>query len=152
MFGSLVGRLFGNAAAAAKRIENTDLMQAVVGCCLLVASAGAGEDGDPGITEGERAQIEKQLRASPNLAHFGAEINKTLQAYTAQLDAGFRLGRLHIMKEIREVAHNPAHAEEVFVNALMVAEAEGGVSEAEKRVLQEIGRELNINLKQFNLA
>ena len=145
MFSSIKG-LFRSGAAAANRIENTDLMQAVVGGCLLVAAA-SGE-----ISREESAQIEKQLRASPNLAHFGAEINRVVTAYTAQLEAGFRLGKLHILKELRDVAHNPSQAEEVFVNMLLVAESDGEVDEAEKAVLAEIGRELNINMKQYGLA
>ena len=49
-------KLFG-AKKAVKKLENRDLMQAIVGGCLLVAAAN-GE-----ISKAESAQINKQIRA-----------------------------------------------------------------------------------------
>lgn len=137
-------KLFG-AKVAAKKIENRDLMQAIVGGCLLVAAA----DGD--ISKNEAAQIDIQIRANKNLEHFGSEITSTVNLYTEQLQAGFRLGRMNIMREIRDIKNNPADAEEVFVNMLTVAEGDGEISAPEMKVLAEVGVELGLRLKDFGI-
>lgn len=137
-------KLFG-AKVAAKKLENRDLMQAVVGACLLVAAA------DGSISKEEAAQIDKQLRANKNLEHFGSEITAQTNLYTEQLEASFRIGRMNILREIKDVASNPLDAEEVFVNAIAVAEAEGGLDEGELKVLGEIGNILGLRLKDFGL-
>ncbi|MBU0563299.1 MAG: TerB family tellurite resistance protein [Gammaproteobacteria bacterium] len=137
-------KLFG-AKVAAKKIENRDLMQAIVGGCLLVAAA----DGE--ISKNEAAQIDIQIRANKNLEHFGSEITSTVNLYTEQLQAGFRLGRMNIMREIRDIKNNPADAEEVFVNMLTVAEGDGEISAPEMKVLAEVGTELGLRLKDFGI-
>lgn len=137
-------KLFG-AKKAVKKLENRDLMQAIVGGCLLVAAAN-GE-----ISKQESAQIDKQIRANKNLEHFGSEITATVNLYTEQLEASFRIGRMNIIREIRDIANNPNDAEEVFVNMLAVAEGDGEVYEAELKVLREIGAVLGLRLKDFGL-
>lgn len=143
MFG-LGKKLFG-AKKAVKKLENRDLMQAIVGGCLLVAAA----DGE--ISKNEAAQIDIQIRANKNLEHFGAEITSTVNLFTEQLQAGFRLGRMNIMREIKDIANNPMDAEEVFVNMLTVAEGDGNVSPEEIKVLAEIGTLLSLRLKDFGI-
>lgn len=143
MFG-LKKKLFG-AKVAAKKLENRDLMQAIVGGCLLVAAA----DGE--ISKNEAAQIDLQIRANKNLEHFGQEITETVNRFTEQLQAGFRLGRMNIMREIADIKNNPLDAEEVMVNMLTVAEGDGDISGPELKVLAEIAQQLNLRLKDFGL-
>jgi tellurite resistance protein TerB len=143
MFG--MKKKFFGAKKAVKKLENRDLMQAIVGGCLLVAAA----DGD--ISKNEAAQIDLQIRANKNLDHFGSEITETVNRFTEQLQAGFRLGRMNIMREIGDIANNPADAEEVLVNMLTVAEGDGDISDAEMKVLTEICQKLNLRLKDFGL-
>lgn len=143
MFG--IGKKLFGAKRAVKKMENRDLMQAIVGGCLLVAAA----DGE--ISKNESAQIDLQIRANKNLEHFGSEITSQVNLFTEQLQAGFRLGRMNILREIREIASNPADAEEVFVNMLTVAEGDGSISDAEMKVLAEIGNTLGLRLKDFGI-
>lgn len=143
MFG-LKNKLF-SAKKSVKKLENRDLMQAIVGGCLLVAAA----DGE--ISKNEAAQIDLQIRANKNLEHFGAEITSTVNLFTEQLQAGFRLGRMNIMREIADIKNNPLDAEEVFVNMLTVAEGDGNISESEMKVLVEIGTQLGLRVKDFGL-
>lgn len=143
MFG--IGKKLFGIKKTAKKLENRDLMQAIVGGCLLVAAAN-GE-----ISKQESAQIDKQIRANKNLEHFGSEITATVNLYTEQLEASFRIGRMNIIREIKDIANNPADAEEVFVNMLAVAEGDGEVYEAELKVLREIGTVLGLRLKDFGL-
>jgi tellurite resistance protein TerB len=138
-------KLFG-AGRTIKKLENRDLMQAIVGGCLLVAAA----DGE--ISKNEAAQIDIQIRANKALEHFGAEITKTVNLFTEQLQAGFRLGRMNIMREIRDIKNNPADAEEVLVNMLTVAEGDGSISPEEMKVLDEIAVELGLRLKDFGVS
>lgn len=84
MFG--IGKKLFGAKRAVKKLESRDLMQAIVGGCLLVAAA----DGE--ISKNEAAQIDIQIRANKNLEHFGQEITTTVNLFTEQLQAGFRLG------------------------------------------------------------
>ena len=143
MFG-LGKKLFG-AKRAVKKLENRDLMQAIVGGCLLVAAA----DGE--ISKNESAQIDIQIRANKNLEHFGPEITSAVNLYAEQLQASFRIGRMTILREIRDIKNNPADAEEVFVNMLAVAEGDGEISTPEMKVLAEVGNELGLRLKDFGI-
>lgn len=143
MFG--IGKKLFGAKRAVKKLENRDLMQAIVGGCLLVAAA----DGE--ISKNEAAQIDIQIRANKNLEHFGSEITSTVNLFTEQLQAGFRLGRMNIMREIADIKNNPLDAEEVFVNMLTVAEGDGSISPEELKVLAEIGTQLGLRLKDFGI-
>lgn len=138
-------RKANTAKAAVKKLENRDLMQAIVGGCLLVAAA----DGE--ISKNESAQVDLQIRANKNLEHFGSEITGQVNLFTEQLQAGFRLGRMNIMREIAEIKNNPMDAEEVFVNMLTVAEGDGSISEPELKVLVEIGNLLGLRPKDFGI-
>lgn len=144
MFG-MKKKLFG-ALNASKRVENRDKMQAIVGGLLLMAAANGT------ISQAESDQVALQIRANKNLEHFGAEINKQINLYTEQLQAGFRLGKMNIMREIKDIAHDPADAEEVIVNMITLAEAEGGIDDQELGVLKEVATALGVNLKNFGLT
>ena len=143
MFG--IGKKLFGAKRAVKKLENRDLMQAIVGGCLLVAAA----DGE--ISKNEAAQIDIQIRANKNLEHFGQEITATVNLFTEQLQAGFRLGRMNIMSEIADIKNNPLDAEEVFVNMITVAEGDGNISPEELKVLAEVGVQLGLRPKDFGI-
>lgn len=143
MFG--IGKKLFGAKRAVKKLENRDLMQAIVGGCLLVAAA----DGE--ISKNEAAQIDIQIRANKNLEHFGQEITATVNLFTEQLQAGFRLGRMNIMREIADIKNNPLDAEEVFVNMITVAEGDGNISPEELKVLAEVGVQLGLRPKDFGI-
>lgn len=143
MFG--IGKKLFGAKRAVKKLENRDLMQAIVGGCLLVAAA----DGE--ISKNEAAQIDIQIRANKNLEHFGQEITATVNLFTEQLQAGFRLGRMNIMREIADIKNNPLDAEEVFVNMITVAEGDGNISSEELKVLAEVGVQLGLRPKDFGI-
>ncbi|EGC00390.1 TciA [Pseudomonas sp. TJI-51] len=143
MFG--IGKKLFGAKRAVKKLENRDLMQAIVGGCLLVAAA----DGE--ISKNEAAQIDIQIRANKNLEHFGQEITATVNLFTEQLQAGFRLGRMNIMREIADIKNNPLDAEEVFVNMITVSEGDGNISPEELKVLAEVGVQLGLRPKDFGI-
>lgn len=146
MFGKLLGKKVGGAKVELKKLENRDLMQAIVGACILIAGA----DGD--LEASELDTIEKAIRSNPSLSHFGPEITTVMGQFKDQLAAGFRLAKVKIMREIGDIKSNAQDAEEVFVNAITIAEADGEIEPAELTVLAEIGRVLGLRLQDFGIS
>jgi len=145
----MLGKLFGKKKNAAlnemKKIENRDLMEAIVGGCLLVAAA----DGE--IEPEEVESLEKQLNSNPSLQHFGSEITVTINRFTEMLEANFRLGKTKILREIRDIKDNRDEAEEVFVSMIGIAESDGEIEPEEIVILKEVGKELNLRMQDFGL-
>ncbi|CAH5825460.1 hypothetical protein AI2954V5_3068 [Klebsiella pneumoniae] len=143
----MLKKLFGKKAAAVKgelkKVENRDLMEAIVGGCLLVSAA----DGE--IEKEETSKLDQLIRSNPRLSHFGNEISSTITRYTEQLEAGFRVGRMNILREIDDIKNDPKEAEEVFVNMLTIAEADGEIEPEEQKVLEEVGRRLGLRIEDY---
>ena len=146
----MLGKIFRERAAKAKasasRIENRDLMEALVGGALLIAAA------DGSIDDKELEQLDKTLMANEKMRHFGPELHKTLEKFHSTLDASFRMGKIKILREIRDINASEDDIEEVFATMVDVAEADGEIDAKEEAMLKEIGRELGVNLKDFGLA
>lgn len=143
---SLLKKKFGQANSELKKIENTDIMEAIVGSCLLMASISGG------ISDEEMESLDKQISSNPSMEHFGAQIGREIARFEKMLDAGPRIGKMRIFKEIKDIANNPEDAEEVFVNVLTVAEADGEIDDKEMELLTEIGKMLNVRLADYGLA
>lgn len=137
---------FGAANAELKKVENRDLMEAIVAGSLLVAAA----DGD--ISEDELVSLEKLISSNDALTHFGGEINKTINKFETMLDAGPRIGKMKILKEISDIKNVPEEAEEVFLTMLTIAEADGEIDEKEMAILKEVGGKLGIRLSDYGIA
>ena len=146
MFGNFLKKKFGAAAIEVKKVENRDLMEAIVGGSLLVAAS----DGE--ITEDELVSLEKQISSNPSMAHFGAEIGKTIDRFEKMLEAGFRLGKMKILREIEDIKTDPEHSEEVFINMLTIAEADGEIDDKELGILKEVGGKLGIRLSDYGIT
>lgn len=82
------------------------------------------------------------LLCLPDQLHF---VNTVL---TARLP-GFRVGRMNILREIEDIKNDPKEAEEVFVNMLTIAEADGEIEPAEHKVLEEVGRRLGLRVEDY---
>lgn len=144
MFG-LFKKQANNAKVEIKKVENRDLMQAIVGAMVLIAYA----DGE--CEKSELDKIERLIAANDSLAHFGSEITQTMGKYVEFMEAGPRLGTMKIMREIADIKNNPKDAEEVFVLAITIAEADGEIEPAEMQVLGKLGRELGLRVQDFGL-
>jgi tellurite resistance protein TerB len=138
MFSKLAGKLF----RGAKKVENRDLMEAIVGGGLLVSAA----DGD--IEKDELTKLEKLIAGNENLKHFGADIGKTIRRFTDLLEGDFLVGRSKILREIRDIQGNDEHVEDVVLNVLAIAKADGEVEPEERKVIEEIARELGYRLSE----
>lgn len=136
---------FGAAVVEVKKVENRDLAEAIIGGCMLVAAS----DGSTSIEELEA--LDKQIKSNDSLSHFGAEIGQMINKFEKQLEAGFRLGKMKILREIKEIANSPEKAEEVFINMLCIAEIDGTIDDGEQAVLREVGEMLGIRLADYGL-
>jgi tellurite resistance protein TerB len=145
----MLGKLFGKKGKAAaqevKKMANRDLMEGLVGASLLVAAA----DGE--IEPEEVESLEKQLECNPALEGFGPEIGKTINKFTSMLEAGFLIGKTKIMREIKDCASDPEEAEDIFVAAITIAQADGEVEPEEQVILAEIGRTLGLSVRDYGL-
>jgi tellurite resistance protein TerB len=146
MFGKILGKIAGNGKAELKKVENRDLMQAIVAGCLLISNA----DGE--IEKAEAEALDKLLRANPSMSHFGSEITETISRFTEMLSAGSALARVKIMREIEDIKNVPSQAEEAFACMVDVAQSDGELEPAEAKVLAEIGRKLNMRLQDWGIA
>lgn len=131
------------AKAALKKMENRDLAEGLVGACLLVAAA------DGSIDAEEIANLQAQLESHSVLSDFGPEIGKMVDKFSKQLEAGFLIGKTSIMREIKDCAHDEREAEDIFVAAITIAQADGEVDEKEVKILKEIGKTLGLNLSNY---
>lgn len=116
------------------KVENKDLMEAIVAASILVAYA----DGDCSDTELEKLQ--SIIETNDSLKHFGADIGKTIDKYSAMYEAGARLAKVKLKKEISDVSFSDTEKEEAFVIAVEIAGADGEFSDDEMKILNEIGR------------
>lgn len=139
--------MFGNLFNKAKKIENKNIMEAIVAGCLLVAAA------DGSLSADESAKMEKLLNANDLLEAFrGNEINKVVQRYSNILEADFGVGQKKMLDQIEEIASNPDHCEEVMLAMLAVAKSDGDVSEQEKAALVKVAGALRLRLSDYGLA
>lgn len=145
----MIGKFFRKnkaaATAAAQKIDKRDLMEAIVGGSLLVIYA------DGSVEDSELASLEALIAANPSLGHFGSEIGVTISKFTDMFDAGYRMGKMKVLREIDDVKTTPQEAEEVFVTMLTIAEADGEVDAKEEAVLREVAKTLGIDLKKFDM-
>lgn len=133
-------KAFGSLFKSAKKVENRNLMEAIVGGGLLIAAA----DGD--IEKEEIQKLERLISGNENLKHFGGEIQKVIGRFTATLEVDFPMGRKDIMREIREISGNDNDVEDVMLNMLAIAKADGEIEAGERKVIEEIARELGYRL------
>lgn len=138
---------FGKFINTAKQVQNKNVLEAIVAASLLVAAA----DGE---IEDEETKTLNELLVNNDLlkAFKPVEITQIVDRYTGMLKAGFRVGEVKLLREIADIAENANHAEEVFVTALTIAEADGEIDPKELVVLKKIGRTLGINLANYDLA
>jgi tellurite resistance protein TerB len=138
--------LFSKAKNAGKKITNKNLMEAIVAGAMLVAAA----DGD--IEDSELSKLEKLLKNNDALSGFSpAEIGAVMTRYAGLLETSFIVGRRSMLKEIEDIAHDADQAEEVFVNMVAIAEADGEIEPAELKVLKDVAQRLRINIAEYGL-
>lgn len=127
------------------KVENRDLMEAIVAGSLLIAYA----DGE--CEEEELKKMEQVISALPELKHFGSEVSDTIGRFHSILESGFRIGKLKVLKELEDIKGSEADRQLVFNVMLTIAEADGEVEPQEVAVLKEVGQRLGINLRDYGI-
>lgn len=139
----MLGKLF----KSAKKVQNQNLMEAIVAGAMLVAAA------DGTVERAEVDKLDKLLTSNDNLSAFKpAEIRKVIARYQNVLEADFGVGQQKMMKELADISDNHDHCEEVFLNMLAIAKADGEIEPEEKTVLLKVARNLGVNPDEYGLA
>ena len=142
--------LFKGLKGAAKDISersikasNKDLMEAAVGAVALIAYA----DGE--LEDAEVKTTKALLGTTKILEPFGAEIDKEFDRLCTRLEAGYRMGRLEVLREIEDVKGNKEEAETVLVLAIEIAYADGELEPEEEKELNKIAEILGLRLSDY---
>ena len=143
MFGKLFGKKVTVAKENLKRLENRDLMEAMVGGCLLIAFA----DGD--CEEAELLKMDEVLRTSKSLEGYGAELTDTINRFTARLKAGYIIGRAEILREINDVKGSQTEKEDVLLAMLTVAMSDGQIEPEEQKELTQVAQRLGLRIEDY---
>lgn len=146
MFGlkKLLGGKTKELKVAANKIENRNLMEAIVSGMLLIAYSQ-----DKTLDDKEKTKIEGLLRTNPKLSNFGPELTDYFNQTNAALKAGYIAARVRILREIEDVKNHTNDAQDVMANLLEVALEDGEISEAEMKELAAISNKLGINLDDY---
>jgi tellurite resistance protein TerB len=132
---------------SAKSVAKQNVFEAIVAASVLVAAA------DSELEKKETEKLERMLTNNDSLSSFKkTEIQRLVAKYTATVETDFRMGKLKMMKEIEDIAENPDDAEEVFITAISIVEADGEIEPKEFSILTEIGRRLGLNLKDYGIC
>lgn len=138
---------FGKKAQVAKeslkRLENRDLMEAMVGGCLLIAFA----DGD--CEEAELIKMDEVLRTSKALEGYGSELTEVINRFTARLKAGYMIGRMEILREINDVKGSQTEKEDVLLAMLTVALPDGQIEPEEQKELTQVAQRLGLRIEDY---
>lgn len=126
------------------KLENKDLMEAIIYGCFYVASA----DGE--IEEKEKDKVERLIRNCEQLKHFGAELNVVIDKAKADFnEGGARIIRMNAERQLADLAHDPVNAETVLNMMITVAESDGEVEPGEVVVLERSAGKMNLRLKDY---
>lgn len=141
MFG--FGKRVNKVKAEVKKMENRDLLEALVGGCLLVAAA------DGTIDDSETKKIDSLLRTNKNLGHFGGEITELVNRFAERLQSGYRVARAEILREIEDIKADAQQKEDVLLNMLTIAEADGDIDEKERKELDTVAQRLGLRVADY---
>ena len=134
---------FNKLKGKVKKIENKNLLEAVVAGCVWASAA------DGTIDDSEIAKMMEVIECNPGLKHFGPEIGKTVSEMSKAFSASIQVGRTQAMRKIRTVVGNDQDCEDVVAAILSVVAADGKIGTEEEKVVQAIAKELRVDLNQF---
>lgn len=147
LFSMLKGKASSAAADAGTklvRLENKDLVEAVVFGCVMMAHA----DGE--LEDAELANLQLQLEGNDIFAGFPqAELGKMIDKACGYYKMGGMMGNKKCGDELKDVKNNPANADEVMTAVLTVAFADGTLEPEELKVAEKIAQILNVRLKDY---
>lgn len=136
---------FGKKAAAARagmaKMENRDLLQAIVYGSIYVAAA----DGE--LETAELDKIEMILSNTPQLQGYGSELSNLVDRAKKDFAVGMRVLRQNAEQELGDLQHTPKDALTTLNIMITIAEADGDIEPAEMAALERAAKLLGLNLK-----
>ena len=72
-----------------------------------------------------------------------------MMAFTDRLKAGYRVGRMEILREIQDVKGDQREKEDVLLAMLTVAEADGEIEPEEEKELNAVAQALGLRLSDY---
>ena len=139
----MLNRKAGELKAASSKLQNRDLLEAVIGGCMLLAAA------DGTISDEEIKAVDTLLRTNKNFAHFGSEISDLVNRFGERLKAGYRAGRMDILREIDDIKGSQQEKEDVLINMIEIAYADGEVGEKEQKELDVVAQRLGLRVQDY---
>lgn len=126
------------------RLENKDLVEAVVyGCVMMAHSDGTLEDS-------ELENLHQQLEGNDIFEGFPqAELGKMIDKACGYFKMGSIMGNKKCLDELKDVKNNVKHADEVMTAVLTIAFADGEFEEAERKCAEKLAGVLNVRLKDY---
>ena len=144
MFG--LGKLAGRLMGSAKKLENRDQVEATIAGGVFIGWA----DGD--FSTEEVSTLSSALQNNEKLSHFGSEIPAMVEKFNKFMQDGPTLGRVKILKEIRDLKGDEEACIEVLATLIDIAKSgDGKVEPVEREALETIARELGLSLSMFGL-
>ena len=126
-----------------KKLENRDLMEAVIGGCLLIVFA----DGE--AEDAELKKLDGLVRSNKSLEHFGVELTDTINRFTQRLQSGYRVARNDILREIEQSKGNRQESEDILLNMIEIAFADGECEPQEQKELETVAERLGLRLSDY---
>jgi tellurite resistance protein TerB len=142
-----IGKKTAQARAAMGKLENRDLMQAIVYGSVYVAAA----DGELSVAELDK--IEMILGNTPQLQGYGAELSNLMDRAKKDFAISMRVLRQNAEKELGDLQHSPNDALTVLNIMLTIAESgpkvegEDPIDKSEMAALERAAKLLGLNLK-----
>ena len=143
MFGKMFGKKATAARAEFKKLENRDLMEAIIGGSLLIVFA----DGE--AEDSELKKLNGLVRSNKSLEHFGVELTDTINRFTQRLQSGYRVARNDILREIEQCKGNRQESEDILLNMIEIAFADGECEPQEQKELETVSERLGLRLSDY---
>lgn len=127
------------------RFSNRTLMEAVLAGCALVAFA------DGNISREEKEKMLGFVRNSEALKHYDQNVViETFQKHVGKLEFDLSIGRIEALKVIGAIK-KPEEARLLVRVCCAIGSADGSFDTNERKIVQEICRELGLNPSEFDL-
>lgn len=141
----MFGKLFNRTKREVVKFDKRDMAEATVAGAVLVMFA----DGE--VEAKEVGTLEAIISANPSFSAFGSEIHVMVEKFMTIMNAGSTLGKVKVMKEIRDCQNNEDEKAEIFATLVDIAKSDGEVKPAETAVLKEVAKELGVVSAHFGI-
>lgn len=144
--GKLVDMLKSQLGSAKTELQSGSYRDASMAMCALVAAA------DGSVDPAERQHVESLILQNDVLLNFPTEqLRQLFNKHVSQMAVNFQQGKDQAMQEIVKVAKKPSEAKAVVQTGVVIAGADGYVSQAELQILREVCSVLNLAPQEFGL-